>query len=569
MRMLILLSLSLLLAGCGGSSNSSTAPPTLVSIAVTPASPTIRQGLKQQFKAMGTYSDSSTLDLTSQATWASATMTVATIVPGGLATGVGVGTSQITAAFDGVTSNPPATLTVQPSSTATPMLVHSLSAASMAAAGDGAPQSGNAFKIEFTGSMGTGTLASNLLVLKITYPSGSTVSSIADNQSSTYTLGPTVTSNTGGANWITSLYYSPGVAAGVNLITVTFSAAVSEFHFSAQEYSGVATSSPADGSCTGTGAEPISCSAAITTTSNGDLIVSSAMDAQNNAFLCGDTSTAIAPGGSFVFDAADPYCSYADAEYVQPTSGSITPSFTFSTNTDDFNIVAMAFKAANSGTNPTGMNIRHLQKVLLNIGAASQPYYFVSTGNLIVATTDVGGDSDSVTLGGCSSGPASPWTKRVPTTGTMADEPQIFFIPNAATSTNLECTATMSASTFIGILAIYDVFNAATSPEDTDSTGYSGAGASLTSAPSVTPTTQPGIAFDAMNCGTGPVLTAGGLFDNTPFTGEVDAGGLNNGDGWQHVFYTSTNAIDFSWTQADGASTCQAFAITFKAASAP
>jgi hypothetical protein len=492
-------------------------------------------------------------------------MSVATIAPGGLASGVGVGTSLITAALDGVTSTPAATLTVQAPSPSTPTLVHSLSDA--AANAGIATQAGNAFNIEFTGSMGTGTLAGNLLVLKITYPSGSTVSSVTDNKSSTYTLGPTVTSNTGGNNWITSLYYTPGVAAGADLITVTFAANVSEFHFSAQEYSGVATSSPADGSCTGTGIEPISCSAAITTTSNGDLIISAAVDAENNTNLCGDTSTAITPGGTFVLDAADPYCSYGDAEFVQPTSGTITPSFTFGSNADDFNIVAMAFKAATAGTNPTGMNIRHLEKVLVPAGVTSQPFYFVSTGNLIVVSNDVG--DDSISLGSCSPGVASPWTTVVPTSGTTSDQAEILYDPNATTSTNLECTMTSSGGN-TAMLAIYDVFGAAASPFDAKSPGFSNSGATLTDAPTITPVSGPGIAFAVENTGTGPTLGApGGLFDNTPFTGELDAGGLNNGDGWQHVFYTSTSAINFSWTQANAGSTCQAFAITFKAATAP
>ena len=43
---------------------------TLQSIAVTPANPSIAKGPTQQFTATGTYSDSSTQNLTSQVTWA-------------------------------------------------------------------------------------------------------------------------------------------------------------------------------------------------------------------------------------------------------------------------------------------------------------------------------------------------------------------------------------------------------------------------------------------------------------------------------------------------------------------
>ena len=53
--------------------------PTLSSIAVTPANPTILTGGTQQFTATGTYSDSSTQNLTGQVTWASSSTGVATI----------------------------------------------------------------------------------------------------------------------------------------------------------------------------------------------------------------------------------------------------------------------------------------------------------------------------------------------------------------------------------------------------------------------------------------------------------------------------------------------------------
>ena len=77
---------------------------TLQSIAITPASPSIAKGTTQQFIATGTYSDTSTANITSQVTWNSGTSTVATITTAGLATGVGTGTSNITASLTGVTS---------------------------------------------------------------------------------------------------------------------------------------------------------------------------------------------------------------------------------------------------------------------------------------------------------------------------------------------------------------------------------------------------------------------------------------------------------------------------------
>ena len=53
--------------------------PTLTSITVAPANATLAVGATQQYTATGTYSDSSTQNLTHQVTWASSNTTAATI----------------------------------------------------------------------------------------------------------------------------------------------------------------------------------------------------------------------------------------------------------------------------------------------------------------------------------------------------------------------------------------------------------------------------------------------------------------------------------------------------------
>lgn len=95
--------------GCSGPS-SNPPPPTLSSIAVTPANPSLKVGAQQQFTATGTFSNQTTQDLTSQVTWTSGTTATATITSGGNATGVAGGTSMITATMSGVSGS--TTLTV-------------------------------------------------------------------------------------------------------------------------------------------------------------------------------------------------------------------------------------------------------------------------------------------------------------------------------------------------------------------------------------------------------------------------------------------------------------------------
>ncbi|TGL63534.1 beta strand repeat-containing protein [Leptospira sarikeiensis] len=98
-----------------GSATLSVTAATLVSIQVNPTNPNIASGLPQNFTATGTYTDGSTLDLTNQVTWSSSDTSKATISNAsgtqGKATTLATGTTNITAAYSGVTS-PASTLTV-------------------------------------------------------------------------------------------------------------------------------------------------------------------------------------------------------------------------------------------------------------------------------------------------------------------------------------------------------------------------------------------------------------------------------------------------------------------------
>ncbi len=433
-----------------------------------------------------------------------------------------------------------------------PALVHSLSLASPG-------QEGNGFKIQYSGSMGSGSLAGNLMTLRITAPHGSTISSITDNLSDSYTLGVSVDSGSGG--WVTAMYYLAGAPAGITQITVTYSASVADWHGAVMEYSGIATSSPVDGACSNH-STTIACSAAMTTTGTNDLIVASTIGLSSSGMIWENAMTGVTPGGSFFFDAADTQCSDADEEYVQPSPGSVTPSFTVTGNSQPFNIVGMAFKAANAGTSPTGMYIRRQQHVQFNGPTSSETVYFVSSGNLLLAATDIGPTQSAVTINNCT--PTNTFTEK--TNGTYF--PQYFYLTSTATfSTNLHCTVSTTNLGQHGILVIYDIVGAAASPFDAFGPEGEGNGTTITN--TVSPTGVHGIAFASEGTGIGPTtgVSSGFLFDNTPYTGESDSGQLNNGDGWQHYFYNSSSEITFKWIQANSSSYMEAGAIAFDASS--
>jgi len=123
----IMILLMAALTGCGGGggggiSGTTAPPPTLTSIVVTPGSPSIAPNTTEQFTARGNYSDNTTVNLTTSATWNSSDATIAFISAQGLATaGPNTGSTVITAAYGNftgstvLTTSPVTTLSITPS----------------------------------------------------------------------------------------------------------------------------------------------------------------------------------------------------------------------------------------------------------------------------------------------------------------------------------------------------------------------------------------------------------------------------------------------------------------------
>jgi hypothetical protein len=105
----------ILLAGCNGdsSNDNNNNGVLLTAIAVTPADSSMPLGLKQQFTAIGTYSDGTSSDITNSVTWSSDDSAVATINTSGIAMGVIPGSSTITASIiDSLSNEQSATATL-------------------------------------------------------------------------------------------------------------------------------------------------------------------------------------------------------------------------------------------------------------------------------------------------------------------------------------------------------------------------------------------------------------------------------------------------------------------------
>lgn len=113
-KLLLCLCFIFSLSGCGNHEGNKTNPngdptssdPKLVQISITPLEPNIDINEQQQFVAIGTFSDQTTKDVTSQVIWESSDPEVAAIESAsGLTTGLGYGSSQISAFFLDVHSN--------------------------------------------------------------------------------------------------------------------------------------------------------------------------------------------------------------------------------------------------------------------------------------------------------------------------------------------------------------------------------------------------------------------------------------------------------------------------------
>ncbi len=128
LKKLLLFTLALQLFACSGSDQTAVSggglgpipdnpvipqPPVLItlsSIAITPNAPSAAPGQSVQLTATGTYSDGTTADLTSQATWTSSDPATGTVDNLGRATGVATGTAVITATLGEVVGQAPFTV---------------------------------------------------------------------------------------------------------------------------------------------------------------------------------------------------------------------------------------------------------------------------------------------------------------------------------------------------------------------------------------------------------------------------------------------------------------------------
>ena len=98
-------SISALYKSVSGSSTLTVAPPALVSIAVTPQSPSLTPNHSVQLSATGTFTDGTTQDLSNAVTWSSTATSVLTVSATGLSTARSPGAATVTASYGSISGS--------------------------------------------------------------------------------------------------------------------------------------------------------------------------------------------------------------------------------------------------------------------------------------------------------------------------------------------------------------------------------------------------------------------------------------------------------------------------------
>lgn len=423
--------------------------------------------------------------------------------------------------------------------------------------------------------------AGNCIAIALSYPNGATPT-ITDDNGNTWSSTPVKTADAGSGNYVSSWFVLPNANAGTTTFTAGFGTTVNPFAYRLYEITNIASTNPFNGgsSATSQAGATISSGSFTPTTNNdsngGNLILSyfapASIANQNpsswtagSGFTLGDAD--IAWNSNNGFPQATQY-------QVQANQAAINPSITATGDTNNFNCVSIALKAANHGTaKPAGIHIDRVLHFSTGVLPSSGTWKFQipSTGNLGVLCNTNG---LIITVTGVTDSDGNTWAKRQP----AADESYFYDIANRTPNTNtLIASVAFSASSAVGqSWRYFDISGAATSPFDVvaglPTTNFSGLTV-INNGPSITPTNSNGVVIASLGLGDGPGLgfasgaPATAVFDLVTFSGETDVSLLDNADCVGHYYNNSTSTINWNWSITNRASNSGAgTAVAYKAA---
>jgi len=287
----------------------------ITAVTVTPASPSVTSGTNQQFTATATYSDSTTAVLSNLG------------IPGGISF------SQSNGAFSNVAAS--------------------------------------TLSIAFPGN----TAAGNAIVVGAAC-SNTTISSVTDTQSNTYTQAV--------ANGDSAIFYAQNIAGGADTVTVHFAASCNFSWLDPHEYAGLATTSMLDQETSATGTGTALNSGSVTTTQANELVFGYAF--VQNALSQGGTGFTVrqpAPGVTT--------SNVMSEDEIVSATGTYAATFTQGTS-GSWKALIATFKASGAGTQGWSSGTPAVASVDGNGLAATK-----SAGSSTI-TAAAGGTSGSATL---------------------------------------------------------------------------------------------------------------------------------------------------------------------------
>jgi phosphatidylinositol-3-phosphatase len=215
----------------------------------------------------------------------------------------------------------------------------------------GASAENDAYLPDLQASFPANTTAGDLIVVAVSWDtSGGAQPRVSDSQGNSFSIA------TNGNNSVLqqglAIFYAANIKGGADTVTLGVSVAASYLRLNIQEYSGVATTNPVDGTAQNIDTKGSSAVNGVTsgngvTTLSGDLIFGAVMgDSGNNTTVTagtGATQRVVADNG-----ADNPL---ASEDLIQTSAGSVAATFTFSI-AGSYQAHMVAFKTAAGGTPP-------------------------------------------------------------------------------------------------------------------------------------------------------------------------------------------------------------------------
>lgn len=410
--------------------------------------------------------------------------------------------------------------------------------------------------VALTVNLARKTLSGNCLILTVAYDSGTSVSSITDNQSSSWPA-EAVSSDGGAGNVKLSTFVLPNCAANISSITINMSAA-SHLAVMYQELYNIATSSPVvqTQNATPTG-NTVATSAFSSAPTSGNYILHVGFG--TNGTVGGQNSNAcsgMTAGTGFKLIAGSRHIDTSNPWAVQERiadGGALTPSMTITQTTHDvFCSVALELAAATAGTAPSeSFRILKSQFYVFIATATNFVENFPNEGNMIVLRTTTNG-TDTLTTD--SQGNTWVWDWNV------GSEPRFQHVhPGTRGDSTYTLTMRTHATQPNDSFFLLDIVGAAPSGAvvgaSNSTTGTTGASdTEVVNNSLITPQRQNSLVLFHTSIGHGPLTDmhsptpASAIFECSLYPEETDFDTLMNADGYAAYFNgASTSAISIAW----------------------